>query len=231
MTALSLDLFAAAADPEAARYRVLSSLQQARRQFQRYRVYPHLGHLADVHAGLRALLSNADRVERSGAGPAIGVDWDEGRIVHAQPAAPLGVDLARWALPLVEETVEEGRALYEFAAAHAELAAVGLVPPYRAEGYLVFRADDAIRALRYRISALTGRDGRYRSLETSPVEVVHDPLVTPQAWKTTLAASAPDLPSPATFRLDADLDLPVDETLLPVAKRKLLGLVQSWGEA
>ncbi len=232
MSVLSFDLFAAAVDPEAARYRILSGLQRARRAFRTYRAYPSLGRLVTLHAGLRALLDGAERVERSTAGPAIGVDWDAGRVVHAGAPAPLAVGLARWALPQIVETLEEGRALYEFASEHADLAAVGLVPPYRDEGYLVVRdGQEGVRAIRYRVSALTGQDGRYRSLRTADVAVALDPLAPPHSWKAALVAVAPDLPAPATFRLDADLDLPLDETLLPVAKRKLLGLVQAWGEA
>ncbi len=232
MTPLSLDRFAAATDPEAARYRLLGGLQETRRAFQRYCVYPHLAQLVDLYTGLRSLLDGADRIERSSAGAAVGVDWAAGRIVYAGPPVPLAVELARWALPRIVETLEEGRALYEFASEHAELAAVGLVPTYRDEGYLVVRGGDrALRTLRYRISALTGRDGRYRSLRTSDVAVDLDPLGSPQTWKAALVASAPDLPAPATFRLDADLDLPLDATLLPLAKRKLLGLAQAWGEA
>lgn len=232
MPALSLDLFVAAADPEASRYRVLDGLQHARRAFHRYRVYPHLRSLVHLHAGLRTLLNGAEQVENSTAGPAVGVDWETGRIIHARPPAPLAVDLARWALPHIAEAMEEGRMLYEFAAEHAALAAVGLVPPYRDEGYLVFQSGpSAVRALRYHVSALTGSDGRYRSLRTTPVDVDLDPLAPPQAWKASLTTAFPDLPAPATFRLDADLDLPLDDTLLPVAKRKLLGMVQAWGEA
>ena len=70
---------------------------------------------------------------------------------------------------------------------------MGLVPPYRAEGYLVVRSDrPPVRALRYRVSALTGSDGRYRGLRTAPVEVDLDPLAPPEVWKASLAASSPD---------------------------------------
>ena len=231
MPPLTLDLFAAAADPEAARYRILGGLQRARDAFRRYHIYPHLGQLVGLQGGLRAVVEGAARVERSGAGPAVGVDWEAGRVVHAGPPAPLAVALGRWALPRIEEAVEEGRALYEFAAAHADLAAVGLVPAYRDEGFLAARAGDRVHVLRYHVSALTGADGRYRGLKTAPVDVSLDPLAPPQRWKAQLAEACPDLPTPALFRLDTDVDLPLAETLVPVAKRKLLGLVQAWGEA
>ena len=223
MTDLSLDLFAAAADAEAARYRVLAALQRARRAFARNCVAPDLARLVGLHRDLRALLD--------GSGRAVGVDWETGRVVHAAPPAPLALSLARWAQPHVAGAVREGQALYEFAAEHAALDAVGVVPAYRDEGYLVVAAGGAVRPLRYHVSSLAGADGRYRALRTSDVDVALDPLASPAVWKAALAASDPDLPAPALFSLHTDLDLPVDETLLPVAKRKLLGLVQSWGVA
>lgn len=232
MPPLSLDLFARAADAEAAQYRVLAGLQQARRAFAQSRVYPELGRLVALHASLRALLDGADRVEARVTGRAVDVDWEAGRIVHEEAAPPpLALDLARWALPRLVEAIEEGRALYDFAAEHAALDAVGLVPSYHAEGFLLLGAADGVRALRYHVSALTGGDGRYRGLRTADVAVDLDPLAPPPSWKRALAEAAPDLPTPAAFHLRADLDLPVEETLLPVGKRKLLAFVESWGEA
>ena len=224
---LDLSLFAAAADAEAARYRVLAGLQRARRAFTQNRVEPALARLSALHCDLRALLDGAGRVERSG--PAVGVDWEAGRLVRAAPAAPLVLDLARWALPRLGDAVEEGRALWAFAGEHAALEAVGLVPAYRDEGFLLV-GDGPVRALRYRLSPLAGADGRAH-VETRPVPLALDPLAPPPTWKAALAAAAPDLASPATFHLRADVALPVEETLVPVARTKLLALVGAWGEA
>ena len=56
------------------------------------------------------------------------------------------------------------------------------------------------------------------------------PIMHVLAIRRSAVAAAPDLPAPAAFRLDAEVDLPVDATLVPVAKRKLLGLIGAWGE-
>ncbi|MEM1114981.1 MAG: hypothetical protein AAF845_13125 [Bacteroidota bacterium] len=232
MSLLTLDLFARAADPEAARYRVLAGLQEARRRFAQNCVYPTLGRLVDLHRGLRDILDGAGRVEQRPTGRAVDVDWEAGRLVHeGGPEAPVGLELARWAMPRLVGAIEEGQALYDFAAEHAAFTPVGLVPRYHAEGFLLLDAEAGPRALRYQVSALTGADGQYRSLRTASVPVALDPLAPPQVWKRTLAEAAPDLPAPATFCLRADLDLPVEETLLPIGKRKLLAFVQSWGAA
>lgn len=229
MYALSIDLFDTAADPEAAEYRILSGLRTARAAFRGLRVEPHFRDAVALHRALSALLDRASALE--GSGPVTGVDWDEGRLLRDRGRAPLALELAGWALPLVGELVAEGRAVYEFAAEHAELSAVGLVPAYRDEGFLLVEDGAGLRALRYRVSPLAGPSGHYRALRTSALEVDLDPRGTPSGWKARLSEAVPELPMPAAFRLAADVDLPVEATLVPLAKRKLLGVVGGWGEA
>jgi len=226
---LSLDLFDAASDAEAARYRILAGLRETRAAFQACRVSPWLDALVGLHRPLAALVAGADAIGQTGA--VVDVDWEAGRLVRDSPDAPLAIDLARWALPLVEAAIVEGRTVYEFATEHAALDPVGLVPAYRDEGFLIVHDGTSVRALRYRISPLAAPDGAYRALRTAVLDADLDPRAAPLTWKTVLAESAPDLPTPAAFHLHADVDLPVEPTLVPVAKRKLLGLVATWGEA
>ena len=231
MSTLSLSLFDGSRDPEAARYRVLAGLAEAQTAFTRCRVAPHLSELVALHRGLGALVAGAAAVEPRG--PVVDVDWEAGRLVRDRADLPgsVAVDLARWAMPRVEAAIVEGRTVYEFAAEHAALEAVGIVPGYRDEGFLLVDGGPSVHVLRYQVSPLASTDGRYRALRTTPVDAGLDPLAPPHTWKAALADLAPDLAAPAAFRLQTDLDLPVEETLVPVAKRKLLGLVQSWGHA
>ena len=230
MSALSLRLFDAASDAEAARYRILAGLAETREAFRANEVSPWLDDLVALHRALAALVSGAASLDGR-VGAVVDVDWEAGRLVRDAPGAPLAVGLARWALPRVEAAIGEGRALYEFAAERAALRAVGLVPAYRDEGFLLLRDRAAVRALRYRVSPLSGPDGQYRALRTARLDADLDPLAPPTAWKAILADATPDLPTPAAFCLDAEVDLPVEPTLVPVAKRKLLGLFGTWGEA
>lgn len=236
MPALSLDLFVAACDAEAAEYRIRAGLLEAHRAFVHNHVYPHLGDLIGLRRTLAALVDGADRVHEGLPGRVVGVDWEEGAVVHekAELDGPplLALELARWALPLVDAVIEEGRTLYEFVDAHAALEAVGLVPAYQREGFLLVpEPAGGWLALRYAIGALTGAGGPYRALWTSPVDVDLDPLAPPAVWKEALVAACPELPTPAAFRVETDVPFPVEETVLPVAKRKLLRLVAAQGEA
>ncbi|HYE95441.1 MAG TPA: hypothetical protein VD962_04480 [Rubricoccaceae bacterium] len=236
MSALRFDLFTAASDVEAAQYRILAGLQEAHEAFTHNRVYPHLADLVTLRRTLADLLDRVDALRQHAPGRLRGIDWEAGMLLYepeeGEEVAPFLVEpLARWALPLLDEQIEEGRALFEFAAEQAALMAVGLVPPYQDEGFLLVPDDEALLALRYRASVLTGHDGRYRSLATTPVPVTLSPLTPPSAWKEALAEAYPDLPAPATYRVESAVPLPLEATVLPIAKRKLLRLIAERGEA
>jgi len=78
-----------------------------------------------------------------------------------------------------------------------------------------------VRVVRYAVSIFTRADERYRSLRTALVDEVAEGEP-PHALKRFLVDRYPDLPNPATYRVASELHFPVEETMLPVAKRKLL---------
>lgn len=235
MSVLHLNLFAAATDAEAARYRVLAGLKQAHTAFVQSHVYPHLADLIRLRRALRDFLDGVDRYREGRSGPIKGVDWESQEVIFDVPdgeAPLLAEDLARWALPVLTDVIEEGRTLFEFVDEHAELEAVGLIPPYQDEGYLILPDESrGVSVLRYTMSALTGEDGLYRSLRTTPIAADLPPLAPPRTWKERLVERYPDLPAPATFRLAADVAFPMEATMLPIAKRKLLRIISERGEA
>jgi hypothetical protein len=47
-------------------------------------------------------------------------------------------------------------------------------------------------------------------------------MPSPQALKLSLMEERRELPNPATYFFDSDLDFPYEATMLPVAKRKLM---------
>jgi hypothetical protein len=232
MSILNFDLFSAASDEEAARYRILDALQSVRRAFAANEVYPHLGDLIRLHEALTRLTDAAGAVQERQQGPLRGIDLEEGQLIYGDAAElPLLADaLARWALPRLADAIEEGRTLYEFVEQHAVVRAVGIVPSYQDEGYLLLPAPPRVRVLRYAMALYEEPDGRYRALRTADIgEAPADVL--PAQLKQRLVRAHPELPNPATYRVETDLDFPVDATLLPVAKRKLLQYLAMGGPA
>ncbi|MEX0600142.1 MAG: hypothetical protein WD205_05830 [Rhodothermales bacterium] len=232
MTEWNLDLFTSAVDDfERAQYRILGNLQEAKRDFSNNRIYPHLGNLVSIHGTLRTILENTDNLKDAAPGIITDVDLESGQVIYEKPELAgdqmaAVEELIDWALPQIEEAIDEGKTIFEFVEDHLRMEEVGIVPSYVQEGYL-FVPDyerGEIHVLRYSMSIFTGASERFRSLRTSHVKSVMQKPVheTPQTLKLSLMEERRDLPNPATYAFDFELDFPYEPTVLPVAKRKLM---------
>jgi hypothetical protein len=230
MAELSLQQFLhAEVDAEGARYRVLQGLQEMQQALRHNIIYPHLGDLIHLHHTLRTVLQQFEQMRQALPGILREIDTEAQRLVYDRPAfVPMGMveELIQWSMPQIEETIEEGRTVFEFVDGQLHLEGVGLVPAYQNEGYLMV-ADTGRKQLhvfRYHLSSLMQADERYRSLRTALVQSLSQPTIrlSPQEVKLHLVAERRDLPNPATWIVETEVDFPFESTVLPVAKRKLM---------
>jgi len=232
MQALNLQHFLkAGSDFETAQYHVLDGLQTVRQAFAGNHVYPYLGGLVKLYNTLRGIVGQIDDLRGNAPSELKGVDLDTGRLHYkrrelSDEQVDFVEDLIRWALPHLQQAIEEGRTIFEFVEENLELEEVGIVPSYVEEGYLFVpdRQTSSLHVFQYSLSVFTDADERYRSLKTMHVKSVFRRNVTPspQSLKLELLAENRELPNPATYAFDSDLDFPFDSTMLPVAKRKLI---------
>ena len=134
--------------------------------------------------------------------------------------------LIDWALPAVKTVTDEGVAMFDFVNANLSIDVVGIMPIYRDEGYAFVsdRKENMLHVLRYEMSIFSDKDDNYRALKTVEIEsrTIDAVIVAPEDVKLQLIERHRDLPNPATYLVDTDLDFPFDATILPVAKRKLM---------
>jgi len=232
MDPLRLDLFTDAIDDvERTQYKILGGLQRAQDAFEEQRVYPHLGRLVKLHGALVTVLTRTEDVRTPETGRISGINLDEGTVTYEWPefeGAEMAVveDLIRWALPHIRSTIEEGRAVYEHVEENLELETVGIMPSYLQEGYLMVpdRGADALHVLRYTLSIFTEEGETHRALRTTHCKTVEQGGVDvdPSSIKLQLLEERRDLPAPATYFSNTQLNVPYEETLLPVVKRRLV---------
>lgn len=234
---LSLDMFFTGPnDMELRRYRIHNGLKECRSAFTHNRLYPLLAELVDLHAALIDLMSNMSDIQGHLPHRLKEIDLEEGKLIYEQ-AGLTDDDLMRaselivWALPLIKQSIEEGADIFNFVDEHIRIEQVGILPMYREEGYWFVPEHKAslLHLLRYELSLFTSANERYRSLKTTAVGEIEQSNVqpAPEAIKLQLIEQYRDLPNPATFICETDLDFPYSETILPVAKRKLMAQVFS----
>jgi len=232
MDDLSLDLFVEGVDDvERTQYKILGGLQQAQQAFDEQRVYPHLARLVKVHGALTTVLKRSEGFRTPETGRIAGIDWDEKSLDYEWPEferAEMAVveDLIRWALPHIRDTIEKGTAVYEHVEENLALETVGILPSYLQEGYLMVphREEDALHVLRYTLSIFTEEGETHRALRTTHCKTVEQAGVDvdPSSVKLQLLEERRDLPAPATYFSSIEVEVPYQETLLPVVKRRLV---------
>ena len=77
---------------------------------------------------------------------------------------------------------------------------------------------------RYECSIFSSGNEKYRELKTEFVKSEKQGMIRrlPEKIKEELIKERNDLQNPATFFLDTELDFPFTETIMPVAKRKMI---------
>ena len=80
----------------------------------------------------------------------------------------------------------------------------------------------------YRLSIFEKHNENFRIIKTSYLEMMQRSMVnTYENLKYELIKSRTELPNPAVYSIETDLNFPVEETLLPIAKRSLVKFIST----
>lgn len=232
MQKLSLDTFLTAGpDLEANQYHILHALQGYHVEFVHNRLYPALAELIELATVLQSLLDRRAGIASHIPRKIKSLDLKNKQIIFEQPSfetenSARVFELIEWALPKINSLIEEGMRIHDFVAENVQVQEVGILPMYRDEGYYFVPEPAAHRLhlMRYQVSLFEAGEERYRSLKTRLVDSIAQPLVhqSPESIKLRLIEQFPDLPNPATFICETDIEFPFAQTVFPIAKRKLM---------
>jgi hypothetical protein len=193
-------------DEEYQRYRLLAYLQRAYRAFLGQQLYPPLGDLIEAY---RELLTISE------ARPNPDLPQEEDMLYR----------IVSFALPRMEEAIEEGRSLYETIERHLQVEVVGIIPMYKAEGYVFLRrgTEPVARAYRYEVRPLQDQAGQIAILLEQVEEFSLSGVAVPMGiLRERLLQRHRELPAPLTIAVESPWHVPLRETLLPIVKRSLL---------
>ncbi len=216
-------------DVEIKQYEVLQGLKAYTDEFHRNRLYPALSELIELYTTLQDFLQKKNDFKLPQN--LKDVDLEHQHLVFESPNQThddieRAVDLIAWAIPQLANRIDEGREVYNFVEEHVAIEEVGIMPMYKEEGYW-FVPDHTISVLhllRYRVSLFSSTSERFRTLQTQVLESITQSFITQtrESLKLDLIERYQDLPNPATYACETDLEFPFAATILPVAKRKLM---------
>lgn len=220
-------------DFELKKYTLLAYLQQIHRAFDESKLYPQLADLIFHYNNLVAFRENKKYLQEHFPKKLTGVQIERLQVLYEQMIDDTGLmqeleEIIHYAADNMKTTISSGAEIYEFVEGNMTIAPVGLLPLDVQEGYFFLSSGNtkATRVYHYRLSIFEKHNENFRSIKTAYLEMQQRSLVnTYENIKFDLIRSRNHLPNPAVYSIETGLNFPVEETLLPIAKRSLVKFI------
>jgi len=222
-------------DFELKKYTLLAYLQEINKYFNENKLYPQLGDVIFHYNNLVAFRENKKYLQEHFPKKLSGVQLQKLQLLYEQLIADTELmqeleDIIQYSADRMKKTIGEGAEIYEFVEEKINIAPVGLIPLDTQEGYFFLSTGElhCTQVYHYRLSFFEKHDEKYRSIKTVFVDHWHRSFAsTYEHIKSELIRQRRDLPNPAVYSIETELKFPVDETLLPIAKRCLVKFISS----
>jgi hypothetical protein len=222
-------------DFELKKYTLLAYLQEIHRHFNENKLYPQLADIIFHYNNLAAFRENKKYLQEQFPKKLTGLQLERLQVLFEQMIEDDELmqeleEIITYATQEIQRTISNGTEIYEFVEDKLVIFPVGLVPLDSNEGYF-FLSEGGFsdtRVYQYRLSFFEKHDEKYRSIRTEYIDTWARNLVnTYESIKAELIRIKSGLPNPAVYSIETELKFPVDETLLPIAKRTLVRYISS----
>lgn len=222
-------------DFELKKYTLLAYLQQINAYFNENKLYPQLADVIFHYNNLVAFRENKKYLQEQFPKKLTGVQLEKLQNLYEQMIEDDDLmqqleDIIHFSANAMKTTISSGTDIYEFVEDNLTITPIGIVPIDVQEGYFFLSTGNtrSTYVYQYRLSFFEKRDEKYRSMKTSYVDRMQRSMVnTYEALKSQLIKNRSDLPNPAVYSIETALTFPVEETLLPIAKRSLVKLIST----
>jgi hypothetical protein len=217
-------------DFEYKKYVLLAYLQDVHSQFTENKLYPALSDLVFHYRNLTEFLEQKQALYNRFPEQLTEIDIQNLRLAFTKVMTNDELmnhleEVVQYSIPALKKHLDEGREIYEFMEQEILIAPVGILPIYRDEGYMLVRDGERpeIRVYEFAIKLFTHNADQFRSVQTEYLTSYKRSIVnTSENIKIDMIRHRKKLPNPATFAVESAFDFPIEETILPVAKRMLV---------
>jgi len=217
-------------DFEYKKYILLAYFKGIQDEFRETKLYPYLSDLIFHYQNLQNVKEHKKMLYQSFPKQISKADFETLRLEyeHLVQDDELMEELEAiisFALPNFKNLLLEGKNIYEYIEQNLEFLPVGISPLYQEEGYLFLHEEilKNIQVYYYQVSMLKNLETSFRAIHLQYLETIQKSFFeTFENLKIQLLRKYNKMPNPATFVVHAKLSYPLQETLLPVAKRILI---------
>lgn len=217
-------------DFELKKYTLLAYLQQINKYFNENKLYPQLSDLIFHYNNIVAFRENKKYLQEHFPKKLTGIQIEKLQVLYEQMIADNDLmqqleEIINYSAGEMKTTISNGTEIYEFVEENITITPIGIIPLDVHEGYFFLSAGNtkSTHVYQYRLSFFEKHDEKFRSMKTNYVELMQRSMInTYESLKSSLLRYRNDLPNPAVYSIETELNFPVEETLLPIAKRSLV---------
>ncbi len=221
-------------DFEYKKYVLLAYLGEVSRKFAEYKLYPAFSDLIFHYNNLHQFRENRQQIRQRFPSH---LDQEELRNLRLRYTSEVeeGGDLeeissiVEYALPNIQSQLKAGKEIYEAVNQQLVIEPIGITPLYKREGYILLQINPLreIKAYFYRVAFFENVEANYYGISFDyRNSFTYSLSNTFENMKRELIRTCSDLPNPATFLLHSRRLFPEAESILPIAKRKMLSYLK-----
>jgi len=216
-------------DFEHKKYVLLDYLQEINNHFDRSRLYPNLTDLIFHYNNLVQFKESKNTLQqafpqRLTQADIAAVKLTYKKIVEDDNSLKEIEQIIAYAMSKMDPAIKTGKEIYDFVESHLNIDPVGVMPLIPYHGYFTLRngTEKGNWVYEYQITIFEGKDDKYRGINTRFVDVYQGITTTPESIKSDLIYRYKHLPNPAVYHVESEISFPLEQTLLPVAKKSLV---------
>ena len=217
-------------DFELKKYTLLAYIQEVNKCFNESKLYPQLSDVIFHFNNLVTFREKKKFLQLQFPKKLTGMQMEKLQLLYEQMIQDDELmqeleAIINYSASTMKRTINNGVEIYEQVEEKITICPVGIIPLDSKEGYFFLNTTVNKETLvyHYRLSFFEKQEEKYRSMKSTYVNSWPRNFVnTYESIKTELIRYRSQLPNPAVFSIEAGLSFPIEETLLPIAKRRLV---------
>jgi hypothetical protein len=217
-------------DFEYKKYILLDYLQEINRYFDKSQLYPNLTDLIFHFNNLLYFKKNKTMMQQAFPQRLTQADMEAVKltylkIVEDDSSMQEIEQIITYALQTMDPAIQTGKEIYDFVESRLNIDPIGIIPLIPYHGYFSLRngKEKTNWIYEYQITIFENKDDKFRGINIQFVDTYEQSITTtPESVKLDLIRERRHLPNPAVYYVQSDITFPLEQTLLPVAKRSLV---------
>ena len=222
-------------DFELKRYTLLAYLQEINKYFNQHKLYPQLADLIFHYNNIVSFRENKKYLQEQFPKQLTEINLRQLEVLYERMIADDELmeeleNIINYSANKMKSAITNGTEIYEKVEESFKIAPVGLIPLETNEGYMFLQNASLHHTFvyYYRITMFEKHDEKYRGIKTTYIESWQKSIVnTFGSIKSELIRHRKELPNPAVYSIETTLNYPLEETLLPIAKRSLVRYIST----